>query len=152
MNYAKISADGFVEVYPYLLSQLVFDYPNVSFPNDLTSTDLSAFNIVRVLSVNPPSTNYNQNLSLNVEQLADGNYAETWIIIDASAEEIVARTISESQSVRSTRDEALKNSDWTQLPDAPVDSAAWAVYRQALRAIPEQVGFPWEITWPTEPS
>ena len=45
----------------------------------------------------------------------------------------------------------LTESDWTQVADAPVDQAAWATYRQALRDIPSQAGFPNEVTWPTEP-
>jgi len=52
---------------------------------------------------------------------------------------------------RATRDRLLKDSDWTQLPDAPVDQAAWAEYRQALRDLPQQSGFPADINWPTQP-
>jgi hypothetical protein len=40
--------------------------------------------------------------------------------------------------LRSNRDQLLAASDWTQLPDAPVDKAAWATYRQALRDLPNQ--------------
>ena len=57
----------------------------------------------------------------------------------------------EISSVRSTRNAKLTQSDWTQVADAPVDQAAWATYRQALRDIPSQAGFPNEVTWPTEP-
>ena len=56
-----------------------------------------------------------------------------------------------TSSVRSTRNAKLTASDWTQVADAPVDQAAWATYRQALRDIPSQAGFPNEVTWPTEP-
>ena len=52
---------------------------------------------------------------------------------------------------RTERDTKLTESDWTQVVDAPVDQAAWATYRQALRDIPEQSGFPNEVNWPTEP-
>jgi hypothetical protein len=53
--------------------------------------------------------------------------------------------------IRAQRDQLLTASDWTQMPDAPVDQAAWATYRQALRDIPQQAGFPTDITWPTKP-
>lgn len=53
--------------------------------------------------------------------------------------------------VRTERDAKLTQSDWTQVADAPVDKAAWATYRQALRDIPSQAGFPNEVTWPVEP-
>jgi hypothetical protein len=54
-------------------------------------------------------------------------------------------------NVRSTRDGLLTASDWTQVADAPVDQAAWAAYRQALRDVPAQAGFPHHVTWPTKP-
>jgi hypothetical protein len=38
--------------------------------------------------------------------------------------------------MRLQRDRLLVESDWTQLPDAPVDRGAWATYRQALRDFP----------------
>ena len=57
----------------------------------------------------------------------------------------------QAKSVRSTRGEKLKDSDWTQVSDAPVDQTAWAAYRQALRDITGQEGFPWTITWPEQP-
>ena len=53
--------------------------------------------------------------------------------------------------VRFQRDELLDASDWTQVADAPVDQAAWATYRQALRDVPSQEGFPADIAWPTKP-
>jgi len=57
----------------------------------------------------------------------------------------------EADEARTQRDALLSQSDWTQVPDAPVDQAAWAEYRQALRDIPQQAGFPTDITWPTKP-
>ena len=53
--------------------------------------------------------------------------------------------------IRTERDAKLTESDWTQVADAPVDKAAWATYRQALRDIPSQAGFPNEVVWPVEP-
>lgn len=55
------------------------------------------------------------------------------------------------QEARAERDRLLAASDWTQVADAPVDQAAWAAYRQALRDIPQQPGFPATVTWPTKP-
>lgn len=55
-------------------------------------------------------------------------------------------------SARRKRDELLMTSDWTQVDDSPVDKSAWATYRQLLRDVPSQAGFPVNITWPTEPS
>jgi hypothetical protein len=52
---------------------------------------------------------------------------------------------------RQERDTKLASSDWTQVADVPVDQAAWATYRQALRDVPSQSGFPWEVIWPGVP-
>jgi len=57
----------------------------------------------------------------------------------------------EAEEVRTQRDALLKDSDWTQVSDAPVDQSAWADYRQALRDLPEQEGFPQEVVWPQIP-
>ena len=57
----------------------------------------------------------------------------------------------QAKSVRDSRNTKLTECDWTQVADAPVDKAAWATYRQALRDVTTQSGFPWEITWPTQP-
>ncbi len=56
-----------------------------------------------------------------------------------------------SAEVRAKRNKLLNESDWTQLIDAKVNQATWAVYRQSLRDITLQVGFPWDITWPDSP-
>ena len=57
----------------------------------------------------------------------------------------------QAANVRKSRTEKLKDCDWTQIADSTADKTAWATYRQALRDVPSQVGFPWEITWPTQP-
>lgn len=56
-----------------------------------------------------------------------------------------------ADAVRAERNARLAACDWTQIADAPVNSLSWANYRQALRDIPEQEGFPFTVVWPTEP-
>jgi hypothetical protein len=57
----------------------------------------------------------------------------------------------QAKSVRASRTQLLKDSDWTQIADSTADKTAWATYRQALRDITGQAGFPWTITWPDAP-
>ena len=57
----------------------------------------------------------------------------------------------QAASVRRSRTEMLKDCDWTQIADSTADKAVWATYRQALRDITTQSGFPWTITWPESP-
>jgi len=56
-----------------------------------------------------------------------------------------------ASDVRSERDQLLASSDWTQIADAPVNQLVWATYRQALREVPQQDGFPHNVTWPSKP-
>ena len=56
-----------------------------------------------------------------------------------------------ADDVRMRRDNALKNSDWTQVADAPVDAVAWATYRQALRDITDDPAWPF-VELPEAPS
>lgn len=55
------------------------------------------------------------------------------------------------ERLRLQRDALLKASDWTQVQDAPVDKAAWATYRQALRDLPTSNADPRLIELPTQP-
>lgn len=62
-----------------------------------------------------------------------------------------AKDAEQAKSVRQSRDDKLKECDWTQVADAPVNKDAWAAYRIALREVPDQAGFPWAIDWPVKP-
>ena len=83
-----------------------------------------------------------------IDQVVDG------VTTTAAEQETAYKAMKDAEqakSVRQTRGEKLADSDWTQVADAPVDKAAWATYRQALRDVTTQSGFPWTITWPVEP-
>jgi hypothetical protein len=53
--------------------------------------------------------------------------------------------------VRKERNRLLTASDWTQISDCTADKQAWATYRQALRDITNQSGFPTDVVFPTPP-
>lgn len=54
--------------------------------------------------------------------------------------------------IKVERDRLLAESDWTQLPDVPdTTKAKWSSYRQKLRDLPKQPGFPNDVVWPTKP-
>lgn len=57
-----------------------------------------------------------------------------------------------AEAARIHRDSLLRESDWTQLPDVEKETRLrWVPYRQALRDIPQQEGFPAGIEWPPQP-
>lgn len=53
-----------------------------------------------------------------------------------------------SCSIRAERDKRIGATDFYLLPDAPTQPAGLANYRQALRDVPQQPGFPWVVEWP----
>lgn len=58
-----------------------------------------------------------------------------------------------AEAARDKRNRLLRDSDWAVLPDAPASNEQeWRDYRQALRDVPQQSGFPDDITWPTKPT
>lgn len=57
-----------------------------------------------------------------------------------------------AKEVRRERDQRIAATDWTQFPDVPESTRAlWQPYRQALRDVPQQDGFPHDVTWPDPP-
>ena len=86
-----------------------------------------------------------------IDQVEDG-------VTTTAAEQEVAYKASkdaeQAKSVRSTRDTKLAECDWRVIKaseTATTLDAAWATYRQALRDVTAQSGFPWTITWPDAP-
>ena len=59
--------------------------------------------------------------------------------------------ILQSKQVRAERDRLLAETDYLALSDVTM-SDAWKTYRQNLRDIPAQSGFPNSVTYPTKPS
>ena len=96
-------------------------------------------------------TRYQVSFRDGVEQDAGGRWFTKYSVADLDAEGIAAKDADQSKSVRDDRNKRLTETDWTQVADAPVDKAAWATYRQALRDVPSQGGFPWDVQWPTQP-
>lgn len=74
------------------------------------------------------------------------------MIAGQQAQAAAAALEQQANEVRAERNRRLAETDWTQLADAPVNQAAWAAYRQALRDVPEQAGFPLDVIWPIEPT
>jgi hypothetical protein len=83
--------------------------------------------------------------------LEDGVWTQQYVVTEMDSEEALAKIADQAHRVREERDRLLASCDWTQAADVPVDRTAWAAYRQLLRELPLQEGFPWSITWPDAP-
>ena len=95
-------------------------------------------------------TRYQTTFRDGVQEI-DGQWFTKYSVAEIDDEAKTAKDAEQAKSVRTQRDEKLKATDWTQVSDAPVDKTVWATYRQALRDLTKESGFPWDMTWPTEP-
>lgn len=150
-------------------SQFRSEHSNISFPKVLTVELLDQFGYDPILegqqaTVIPP---YQYSQRDGIEKNGDQwftkyiagpvfqNYTDDQGVVHTAAEQYeaycFAKDAEQAKTVRADRNKRLADCDWTQLSDSPVDKTVWEVYRQALRDITAQQGFPWEITWPEEP-
>lgn len=137
---------------PYSIGQLRKDNPNTSFPKYPTDALLAEWGVYPVAAASQPS--HNPSIEKVVEDTpvnVAGTWTQVWKVISRSADEIADIANQQASSIRTERDGKLAASDWTQVADAPVDKAAWATYRQALRDITAQEGFPTFVDWPVAP-
>jgi hypothetical protein len=95
-------------------------------------------------------TRYQTSYRDGVQQI-DGAWYTQYSVADMDADAIATKDAEQAKVVRGQRNTKLAESDWTQLADSAVDKSVWATYRQALRDVPSQTGFPWDVTWPTQP-
>ena len=84
------------------------------------------------------------------EPYLNGDVVSTKHVVPLTEWELNKRVESRWSAIRSQRNQLLQESDWTQLPDAPGDKAAWATYRQELRDVTNQAD-PFAIVWPVAP-
>lgn len=123
-------------------------HPNTSFPQQLTVDLLDSMGADPVLEgpqVTP--TRYQIAFRDGVEEIG-GQWFTKYSVADMEQEAKDAVDEQQAKAVRDDRNRRLAECDWTQLPDAPGNQQAWANYRQALRDITSQAGFPWDVSWP----
>ena len=126
-------------------------HANTSFPQQISEETLNAFG-ADVVFEGPQAqpTRYQLAFRDGVEQV-DGKWYTKYSVADMDDEAKTAKDAEQAKSVRNSRTEKLKDSDWTQIADSTADKMAWATYRQALRDITAQAGFPWTVEWPVSP-
>jgi hypothetical protein len=139
----------------YSIGQLRRDNPNTSFPKNPTHELLADWNVYPLTLTDRPQVDHTQNVAEGTPALVDGVWIQVWDITDATAEEIQQRTEDQARSIRLKRDSLLSETDWIVIThtekgmNIPLE---WEVYRQALRDITGQEGFPFSVDWPIKPS
>ena len=137
---------------------------NTSFPSIITEDILADFGASPVLEGEQatPTTPYQYSFRDGVKKVKGKYFTkysigpvftdnETQTALEQETEYKARIDDQQATSVRNSRNQLLKDSDWTQVVDAKVDTKVWAIYRQELRDITSQVGFPFTIVWPIQP-
>ena len=128
----------------YSIGQLRRDNPNTSFPKVPSDALLAEWGVYPYTMQDQPVYDY---LTQTIKQTAlvevNGAWTQGWEVTDLPAEDA-------ARNIRSQRDNILQQTDWMALSDSTM-SPAWADYRQALRDVTAQPGFPFVVEWPTKP-
>jgi len=141
--YVKIT-NGNVEQFPYTLGHLRRDNRNVSFPKQVTSEILAEYGVYPVTFLAKPDRDpLVQNLVQSQPSLSNGSWQVSYTV------ENMAQSDAEA-NVRDKRNRLLAETDWWAVSDRTMTTAQ-TQYRDALRDIPAQSGFPFSVTWPTKP-
>jgi hypothetical protein len=154
MNYILATGSTVIE-YPYSIEKLRSDNPETSFPAVMSEEELSAWGVYPVTEEAVPAFNEaTEQLEQTQPTLINGSWLAGWMLATASTEEQAKRTADKVKRVEQNIQSALKNSDYTQLSDYPGTEArksAFRAWRQAIRDLPLQSRYPWQIEWPMPP-
>lgn len=141
-----------VQTYPYTIEQLQADNPDDNLVPPISTDVLAGYNVFPVRETSQPDYDYYTQVVTEINPtLVSDEWVQTWQVGAASSERIQILRDDAAMGIRLTRNDILRSNDWTQLPDSPADSATWGTYRQELRDITNQVGFPTHVIWPTSP-
>lgn len=129
-------------------------HATTSFPPILTADLLDSFGADPVFEGPQPTLTRYQTAARTGIHLDGGMWFTRWVAVDMDADAITAMDAQQAAAVRADRTQRLKDCDWTMLAYAPISFTqltTWAEYRQALRDVPAQPGFPWDVSWPQQP-
>lgn len=146
MLIAKIENNAVVQVADYRDM-----FPNTSFPATGISSDMLTEAGCMTVTLWKDHDSATQKLVSSDPYIEDGKVYTVQVAYKTQNELDVEIQVKASK-IRSQRNQLLLSSDWTQLADSTVDKTAWATYRQALRDITKQEGFPENVTWPNDPT
>lgn len=130
-------------------------YPNTSFPKTWTPELVEELGLDPVFETPAPTTTiYQTAFKDGVEQDAKGNWVWKWTVSELDAEAKAAKDAEAAKAVRAQRDRLIAETDWLVIKNLELNQnvpGKWEVYRQDLRDIPQQAGFPHNVTWPVKP-
>lgn len=142
-EYVKVSGDN-VETYPYSVAQLKKDNAGVSFPKAMSAELLESFGVYPVVMGDMPAANLTDDLVFGSTPVKEDN---VWKIQVTKTQKSAPDA---ERAVRDQRNALLQETDWWAMSDRTMTSDQ-KEYRNLLRQVPQQDGFPFSVTWPTKP-
>lgn len=147
MWYVQAQGDTFIR-HIFNNEPTQWDEDNYCHVGSLTPEQVQHFGVHKKQIVTPPYFDpATQVREEGPALLIDGIWTQNYIVTDLDADASAAKVGAQWAVIRAERNRLLAACDWTQLPDAPANAAAWATYRQALRDITTQAN-PFNIVWP----
>jgi len=147
-----LSSNNAILKFPYSLEELRSDNPMTSFAVEMSKEELAEWGVYSVEEqIPPPYNEQTETIELQAPSLVNGLWIRSWIITSASTEEMEQRKVIKSAEVRRRRNRLLSETDYTQIADfqgSEVEKLNFAQYRQQLRELPQQEGFPFSYVWP----
>jgi hypothetical protein len=130
-------------------------YPSTSFPKRFEEFDYTSYGVVEVKTTEPPSYDSDtQSIEEQEPAQVDGVWTQQWSVLELSDEQKQQIIDGKDVAIRNERNKRLADTDWVIIKAKETGtniSAAWKNYRQELRDITSQEGFPHEVVWPTKP-
>lgn len=165
--------NGQPDQFPYSVGQFRRDNPQTSFPKVIPEEIMRRYGVYPVTELPKPDFDplvqtlkrddmpHKEIIRLKTEedatdpvtgevdqaQVGQPIYGNEWLVGYTAENKPLDQA---QQAVRNQRDRLLSDSDWRALSDNTL-TPEWATYRQALRDITGQAGFPYSVVWPTKP-
>ena len=141
--------------YPVVEENFRMLFPNKTFPSLLTPASVSGTGFALYeFSQQPELTRYEKMVEGKPRKTEDGRVFQTWFVVEMDENEKAVTDSKQSDVIRYERNLRLSKTDWVFAPDSPLNDTKkqqYVVYRQSLRDVPSQAGFPWDVQWPIEP-
>ena len=130
-------------------------HPNTSLPKTWTPELLEELGLDAVFETPAPTTPQYQTAFKDGTEQVDGKFVWKWTVSDMSDEDKAHVDAHRAAEIRAHRDKLIAETDWLVIKHLELNEnvpGKWEVYRQDLRDVPSQAGFPHNVTWPVKPA
>jgi hypothetical protein len=128
----------------YTIGQLRRDNPNTSIPKDMPAYTLQEFDLYKVKQTSAPQIDSKTHRHTQSVELVNNEWTQVWQVVELPLEQA-------SANIRAHRSYLISQTDWVVTKAYEQQTSvpqSLANYRQLLRDVPQQLGFPYAVVWP----